>query len=100
MRNRPTNSSRDAILFGLTMGTAIGTGIVLTQRMMMRHRMPNLKVWQRALIEKYREVLRRERTKTLGRGDACCDFRYSRSESGKATSGLIQVQSVAKRETK
>jgi L-2-amino-thiazoline-4-carboxylic acid hydrolase-like protein len=35
-----------------------------------------------------------ERTKTLGRGDDCCDFRWSRIESGKARTGLIQVQSV------
>ncbi len=255
MRNSRTNknSYRDAVLFGLTMGTTIGTSIVLTRQMMMRHRMPNLKVWQRALIEKHGEVqgailaariqaryqalyderphfthpalrwhleqkilpglalyqvlskensdqeavlaevgsllaigssafsrfvnmyrylplpfavmrqmfkasllafprqgwdieqvensktsfafnihrcfyldvlraygapeltalycrlddllyaswspsIRWERTKTLGRGDDCCDFRYSRGESRKATSGLIQVQSVVKKE--
>ncbi len=255
MRNRlaNNNSCRDAILFGLTIGTAVGTGIVLTQRKLMHHRMPNLKTWQQALIEKHGEVqgaflaartrtrsqalyderphfthpalrwhleqkilpglalyqvlskensdqdavlaevgslleiglrafsrfvnlytylplpfavmrqifkawllafpgqgwdieevensktsfafnihrcfyldvltaygapeltalycrlddllyaawspsIRWERTKTLGRGDDCCDFRYSRGESGKATNGLIQVQSVVKRE--
>jgi hypothetical protein len=42
--------------------------------------------------------IRWERTKTLGRGDDCCDFRYSRGESGKASHGLIQVHSSAKRE--
>lgn len=39
-----------------------------------------------------------ERTKTLGRGDDCCDFRWSRVEQGKDTSGLIQVQPKVKRE--
>src|SRR5512135_3102877 len=58
MRNRRTNkySFRHAALFGLTMGTAIGTSIALTQRMARHHRMPNLKTWQRALIEKHGEV--------------------------------------------
>ena len=56
MRNRRTNSLRDAALFGITMGATIGTVIVLTQRMVMRHRMPNLITWQRALIEKHGEV--------------------------------------------
>jgi len=42
--------------------------------------------------------IRWERTKTLGRGDDCCDFRYSRGESGKATSGLIQIPLVVKRD--
>lgn len=41
--------------------------------------------------------IRWERTKTLGRGDDCCDFRWSRVEPGKDTPGLIQVQSDAKR---
>ena len=36
--------------------------------------------------------IRWERTKTLGRGDACCDFRWSRGELTQAASGLIQVQ--------
>ena len=40
-----------------------------------------------------------ERTKTLGRGDVCCDFRWSRVEQGKDTGGLIQVQPRVKRET-
>jgi len=39
-----------------------------------------------------------ERTKTLGRGDDCCDFRWSRSEPIQAASGLIQVQEKTKRE--
>ncbi len=58
MRNSPTNNKRyrGAILCGLAMGTAIGTSIALTQRMARHHRMPNLKVWQRALIEKHGEV--------------------------------------------
>ncbi len=42
--------------------------------------------------------IRWERTKTLGRGDDCCDFRYRRGASGKARGGLIQVQSVVKRD--
>jgi hypothetical protein len=42
--------------------------------------------------------IRWERTKTLGRGDDCCDFRYSRGESGKASNGLIQVPLVVKRD--
>jgi hypothetical protein len=42
--------------------------------------------------------IRWDRLKALGRGDDCCDFRYSRGESGKATSGLIQVQSGMRRE--
>lgn len=247
------NGYRYAAFYGLAIGTAIGTSIVLTQQIMMRNRMPNLKVWQRALIEKHGEVqgallaartqaryqalyderphfthpalrwhleqnilpglalyqvlskesndqgavlaevgslleigsravsrfvnvytylplpftimqqmfkasllafprqgwdieqvensktsfafnvhrcfyldvltaysapeltslycrlddllyanwspsIRWERTKTLGRGDDCCDFRYSRGESGKASNALIQVQSVVKRE--
>ena len=58
MRNRPTNtkSYRHAVLIGLTIGTAIGTSIILTKRMARHHRMPNLKTWQRALIEKHGEV--------------------------------------------
>ena len=58
MRNRPTNnkSYRDAALLGLTVGSAIGTSIALTQRMARRPRMPNLKTWQRALSEKHGEV--------------------------------------------
>ena len=58
MRNRPTNkkSYRYAVLCGLAMGSAIGTSIALTQRMARHHRMPNLKIWQRALIEKHGEV--------------------------------------------
>ncbi len=58
MCNRRTNinSYRDAALFGLTIGTAIGTGIVLTQQMVGQHRMPNLKAWQKALIEKHGEI--------------------------------------------
>jgi hypothetical protein len=35
----------------------------------------------------------------LGRGDDCCDFRWSRVEQGKDTGGLIQVQPRVKRET-
>jgi hypothetical protein len=42
--------------------------------------------------------IRWERTKTLGRGDDCCDFRWSRVEPVQDTSGLIQVQSGVKRE--
>ncbi len=38
-----------------------------------------------------------ERTKTLGRGDDCCDFRWSRGEPVQAASGLIQVQARTKR---
>jgi hypothetical protein len=253
MRNRPTDNYRNAVLFGLAMGSALGSSIALAQRMAMHHRIPNLKAWQWALIEKHGEVqgailaarvqaryqalyderphfthlalrwhleqkilpglalyqvlsqensdqdavlaeigsllviglrdfsrfvnmytylplpfalmrhmfrasllaypqqgwdikqvensktsfafnvhrcfyldiltaygapeltslycrlddllyaawspsIRWERTKTLGRGDDCCDFRYSRGESGKTTSGLIQVQSGTKRE--
>ncbi len=58
MRNRPTNKKRYgyAALCGLAMGTAIGTSIAITQRMARHHRMPNLKTWQRALIEKHGEV--------------------------------------------
>jgi hypothetical protein len=51
-----TNNYRDAALFGLTIGTAIGTSIALTQRMVGQHRMPNLKTWQKALIEKHGEI--------------------------------------------
>ncbi|HEX9133697.1 MAG TPA: L-2-amino-thiazoline-4-carboxylic acid hydrolase [Ktedonobacteraceae bacterium] len=58
MRNRPTNKKRNryAALCGLAMGTAIGTSIAITQRMARHHRMPNLKTWRRALIEKHGEV--------------------------------------------
>jgi hypothetical protein len=58
MRNRPTSNNRYkyAILCGLAMGTAIGTSNALTQRMAKHHRMPNLKTWQRDLIEKHGEV--------------------------------------------
>jgi L-2-amino-thiazoline-4-carboxylic acid hydrolase len=58
MRNRPTskNRYRYAALCGLAMGTAVGTSIAITQRMARHHRMPNLNVWQRALIEKHGEV--------------------------------------------
>jgi hypothetical protein len=42
--------------------------------------------------------IRWERTKTLGRGDDCCDFRYSRGETGEVSNELIQVQSRVKRE--
>ena len=58
MRNRPTNknSYRYAALCGLAMGTAIGTSLAITQRMARHHRMPNLKTWRRALIEKHGEV--------------------------------------------
>ncbi len=56
MRNRRTNNYREVILFGLTLGTAVGTGIVLTQRMVGQHRMPHLKAWQKALIEKHGEI--------------------------------------------
>jgi hypothetical protein len=41
--------------------------------------------------------IRWERTKTLGRGDNCCDFRWSRVEPAQAASGLIQVQAGTKR---
>jgi hypothetical protein len=41
--------------------------------------------------------IRWERTKTLGRGDSCCDFRWSRVEPAQAASGLIQVQAGTKR---
>jgi hypothetical protein len=41
--------------------------------------------------------IRWERTKTLGRGDDCCDFRWSRVEKGQGTTGLIQVQPRVKR---
>ncbi len=41
--------------------------------------------------------IRWERTKTLGRGDDCCDFRWSRGEPRKDTTGLIQVQSGVRR---
>jgi len=58
MRTRPTNKKRYryAALCGFAMGTAIGTSIAITQRMARHHWMPNLKVWQRALIEKHGEV--------------------------------------------
>ncbi len=58
MRNRPTNEKRYgyAALCGLAMGTAIGTSIAITQRMAKHHQVPNLKTWQRALIEKHGEV--------------------------------------------
>jgi L-2-amino-thiazoline-4-carboxylic acid hydrolase len=58
MRIRPTNNNRYryAALCGLAMGTAIGTSIALNQRMIRHHRMPNLKTWQRALIEQHGEV--------------------------------------------
>ena len=58
MRNGSTdnNSYKGAILCGLTLGTAIGMSIALTQRMAGHRRMPNLKTWQRALIEKHGEV--------------------------------------------
>lgn len=57
MPNRPTNNSRYryAILCGLALGTAIGTSIAFSQRIARGHQMPNLKVWQRALIEKQGE---------------------------------------------
>ena len=42
--------------------------------------------------------IRWERTKTLGRGDDCCDFRWSRVKPGQGTTRLIQVQSGVKRE--
>ncbi len=41
--------------------------------------------------------IRWERTKTLGRGDDCCDFRWSHVEPGKDATGLIQVQSGVKK---
>jgi L-2-amino-thiazoline-4-carboxylic acid hydrolase len=58
MRSRsiPKNRYRYAALCGLAMGTAIGTSIAITRRMARHHRMPNLNVWQRALIEKHGEV--------------------------------------------
>ena len=58
MRNRSTNKNRYryAALCGFVMGTAIGTSIAITQRVARHHRMPNLKTWQRALIEKHGEV--------------------------------------------
>jgi L-2-amino-thiazoline-4-carboxylic acid hydrolase-like protein len=56
MRNRPIPKNRYAALCGLAMGTAIGTSIAITQRMSRQHQMPNLKTWQRALIEKHGEV--------------------------------------------
>ena len=58
MRSRPTKKKRcgDAMLCGLVLGTAIGTSIAITQRVAQHHRMPNLKIWQRALIEKHGEV--------------------------------------------
>ncbi len=42
--------------------------------------------------------IRWERTKTLGRGDDCCDFRWSLAGPGQDATKLIQVQSRAKRE--
>jgi len=39
-----------------------------------------------------------ERTKTLGRGDECCDFRWRRVEPVQGITKLIQVQSRVKRE--
>jgi hypothetical protein len=54
--------------------------------------------WDDLLYTAWSPSIRWQRTKTLGRGDDCCDFRYSRSKSGKATSGLIQVPLVVKRE--
>lgn len=58
MRKRQTtiNKYGYAALCGLTMGTAIGTSIAIKQQMARHHRMPNLNVWQRALIEKHGEV--------------------------------------------
>jgi hypothetical protein len=58
MRKRQTNINKYgyAALCGLTMGTAIGTNIAITQRMAGHHQMPNLKTWQRALIAKHGEV--------------------------------------------
>jgi hypothetical protein len=58
MRKRTTANNRYtyAILCGLAMGMAIGTSIALSQRMARHHWMPNLKTWQRALIEKHGEV--------------------------------------------
>lgn len=52
MPNRPANNQRCryAALCGFAMGTAIGTSIAMSRRM------PNLKTWQRALIEKHGEV--------------------------------------------
>jgi hypothetical protein len=38
-----------------------------------------------------------ERTKTLGRGNDCCDFRWSRGELGQGNSALIQVRAGTKR---
>ncbi len=58
MRKRQTNINKYgyAALCGLAMGTAIGTSIAITRRMARHHQMPNLNVWQRALIEKHGEV--------------------------------------------
>src|ERR1051326_5530126 len=58
MHTRLTDNKRYryAVLCGLAMGTAIGTSIAITQRMTRHPRMPNLKTWQRALIEKHGEV--------------------------------------------
>ena len=59
MHNRATSkkSYHYATLCGLAMGTAIGTSIAIIQRMAMHHRMPNLKIWRRVLIEQHGEVL-------------------------------------------
>lgn len=58
MRTKPTDKTRNryAILGGFAMGATMGTSIAFNQRMARRHRMPNLKTWQRALIEEYGEV--------------------------------------------
>ncbi len=58
MHSRPSgiNRYRYAALCGLAIGTAIGTGIAITQRLARHSMMPNLKIWRRALIEKYGEV--------------------------------------------
>ena len=58
MSNRPASNKRYryAALCGFALGTAIGTSIAITQRVARHHRMPNLKTWQRALVEKHSEV--------------------------------------------
>jgi L-2-amino-thiazoline-4-carboxylic acid hydrolase-like protein len=40
--------------------------------------------------------IRWERTKTLGRGDDCCDFRWSRVEVGRGAPRLIQMEAGRK----
>jgi hypothetical protein len=49
------------------------------------------------LYTQWSPSIRWERNKTLGRGDDCCDFRYSRGESRKAPNGLIQLPLVVER---